>query len=316
VTTLAPSTVWATAAAAACASIFFGASVTATRYVVAEVDPLLLAFLRYVIAAVCLIPFVLLRQRARVSAPDLLRIAMLGIVFFGLFPWFFSAGLQYIPASRGAVWLATMPFLTFALALALRYETFTSMKAWGIALATLGVILALSPRGERGSSGEQTWLGDLLLFATACCGAVYFVLSRGVLTRQPALLVTCLSMISGATFLALFTLASGEAQLPRLGAAGWAAVLFLGTFGAAVGFYLWVWALQRMTPSRDSRLPDTQPNCCDLVSRAAAWRGDHRCIPLRLALGAGGHRHGQPPTASPRADACVCHPRSAQLNNS
>jgi drug/metabolite transporter (DMT)-like permease len=249
VTTLAPRTVWATAAAAACASIFFGASVTATRYVVADLDPLLLAFLRYFIAAVCLVPFVLVRQRARVPAPDLLRIAMLGIVFFGLFPWLFSAGLQYIPASRGAVWLATMPFLTFALAVALRYETFTSMKAWGIALATLGVVLALSPGGG-GSSGDQSWLGDLLLFGTACCGAIYFVLSRGVLRRQPALLVTCLSMISGATFLALLTLASGEAQLPRLGAAGWAAVVFLGTFGAAVGFSLWVWALQRMTPTR------------------------------------------------------------------
>lgn len=243
------STVLVTAAAAASASIFFGASVTATRYVVADIDPLLLAFLRYLIATVCLLPFILVMRRPRITAQDLVQIAILGIVFFGVFPWSFSAGLQYIPASRGAIWLATMPFLTFALALVMRYETFTAVKAWGIALATLGVIFALGPRLQ-GSSGDQIWLGDLLLFGTACCGAVYFVLSRGVLRRQPALWVTWLSMVCGATFLALLTWASGKAQLPRLDAAGWAAVVFLGTFGAAIGFYLWVWALQRLTPTR------------------------------------------------------------------
>jgi len=31
---------------------------------------------------------------------------------------------------------------------------------------------------------------------------------------------------------------------------GWAAVLFLGIFGGAVGFGLWIWALRHSTPSR------------------------------------------------------------------
>jgi drug/metabolite transporter (DMT)-like permease len=49
------------ALAAAFASVFFGASVTATRFVVAELDPLTLAFLRYLIGALCLLPFILVR---------------------------------------------------------------------------------------------------------------------------------------------------------------------------------------------------------------------------------------------------------------
>jgi drug/metabolite transporter (DMT)-like permease len=53
--------------------VFFGASVTATRFVVAEIDPLTLAFLRYLIGALCLIPFVLTQRlhSARSSAAGL-----------------------------------------------------------------------------------------------------------------------------------------------------------------------------------------------------------------------------------------------------
>jgi drug/metabolite transporter (DMT)-like permease len=37
----------------------------------------------------------------------------------------------------------------------------------------------------------------------------------------------------------------GHISLP-----GWAALGFVGAFGAAGGFLLWVWALERMTPTR------------------------------------------------------------------
>ena len=95
------------AVAAALASVFFGASVVATRFIANDIDPLILAFLRYLIASLCLAP-ALVPVRASFCRADLVRIAPLGVIFFGLFPWFFSAGLQYIPASRGALWLATM----------------------------------------------------------------------------------------------------------------------------------------------------------------------------------------------------------------
>jgi len=143
--------------AAASASVFFGASVTATRFVVAGIDPLMLALLRYVIGVLCLLPFVAVRTRAKLSSRDVCGVALLGVIFFGLFPWFFSAGLQFIPASRAAVWLAAMPFLTFALAVVLRREAFTGSKGWGIALATVGALLALGrtdlglSESERGS---------------------------------------------------------------------------------------------------------------------------------------------------------------------
>lgn len=72
--------------AAAFASVFFGASVTATRFVVANMDPLVLALLRYLLGALCLLPFVAAGPRSPLSQRDLLGAALLGVIFFGLFP--------------------------------------------------------------------------------------------------------------------------------------------------------------------------------------------------------------------------------------
>jgi drug/metabolite transporter (DMT)-like permease len=236
-------------AAAAAASIFLGASVTATRFAVAEIEPLPLAFIRYGIAAACLLPFVLASRLGRLSRRDLLRIGLLGIVMFGLFPWFFTAGLQYIPASRAALWLAMTPFLTFALLMAMGSESATPMKLGGIALATVGALFALAPQAGA-ATGANAWMGDLLLVATACCGAVYLVLSRGVLARHPALLVTCLAMAAGSAFLGVVYLVFGNPRWPTLSPAAWATVAFLGTFGGAIAFALWLWAIKRTTPTR------------------------------------------------------------------
>lgn len=253
------------ALAAAFASVFFGASVTATRFVVAEIEPLTLAFLRYLIGALCLLPFLVARKQPRIASTDLLTIGALGIVFFGLFPWSFSAGLQFIPASRAAVWLASMPFLTFALALLVRSERFSLPKASGVALATIGAVLALGIEDARQGS-DRAWLGDLLLFVTACCGAVYFVFSRGVLKRLPALLVTCFSMVAGVLFLGVIASVSGRLSAPDVTGLAWVALVFLGTFGAAIGFYLWLWALQRLSPTRTAVFLTLNPIAATLLS--------------------------------------------------
>jgi drug/metabolite transporter (DMT)-like permease len=78
--------------AAALAAISAGASVVATRFVVDEIDPVDVAFLRYAVAAPCMAPFLLTKARnASLGGRDICAIAALGGLFFGLFPWAFSA---------------------------------------------------------------------------------------------------------------------------------------------------------------------------------------------------------------------------------
>lgn len=62
-----------------------------------------LAFLRYLIATICLLGPLWVTRCSIVQREHLLPIFAPGVLFFGVFPWSFSAALQYVSASRGAV---------------------------------------------------------------------------------------------------------------------------------------------------------------------------------------------------------------------
>ena len=224
----------------------------ATRFAVAETKPISLAFLRYTIACAFLLP--VMRQVARASMPkrDMLAIAALGMIFFGVFPWTFSASLTHSPSARIAVELATMPLLTLLISRLRGYDKITAPKLGGQLLAFVGLVIALRPDAAHAVDPASTvWVGDILAGVTALCGAVYNVVSRPYLKRYPPLHVTTLSMYAGLLFLTPIAAANGVfSAAPAFTRIGWLALLFLGTLGGAFGFALWIWALQQSTPSR------------------------------------------------------------------
>ncbi|MEQ1689897.1 MAG: DMT family transporter [Gemmatimonas sp.] len=237
--------------AAGAASVFFGASVVATRFVVARTDPVSLAFLRYLIATVCLAPFLLAAVKVAMPRRDWAALTALGVLFFGVFPWTFSAALVHLPASRVALLLATMPLVTLTISRARGVEPVTLSILGGQLLALVGLWLALRQTGPAQLTGGREWLGIMLTCVTVLCGAIYNVFSRPYLKRYLPLHVTALSMAAGTLFLAPIAMTRGVlAALPAFSSGAWMALIFLGTFGGALGFALWIWALERSTPSR------------------------------------------------------------------
>jgi drug/metabolite transporter (DMT)-like permease len=244
--------------AAAVACICFGASVVATRHVVPQTTPIVLAFLRYVIGSLCM--FAVLRRRALapMAQRDRVQVLALGALFFGLFPWSFSASLTHLPAATVALILATIPLVTMALSVLRGTERPSVGLVSGQLLALFGIVLAISPAlrsaGDevaRDATQAGSWTGYALAFTTVCCGAVYNVWSRPLLLRYPSATITSWAMVAGALSLAPLALMQGLAANTRdITLEGWLTVLFLGTLGGAVGFGLWSYALRRSTPSR------------------------------------------------------------------
>jgi len=234
-----------TESATLAAVIFFGASVVATRFVVDETGAVTLAFLRFAVGSLCILGLALITRDGGVGRADLPATFALGALFFGIFPWLFSQSLLFIPASLGAIILATMPILTLLVAALLGSEALTSKKLLGTGLAFFGVAVAVAAPGPlSGVSPESLWLGVGLMLATSLCGALYNVLSKGYLRRNSSVGFTALAMLSGTLFLLPF--AAGNALnhgWPSVSSEGILAILFLGTLGGGIGFFLWTWAL-------------------------------------------------------------------------
>ena len=151
-------------AAAAFAAVLFGASVVAVRIAVRDVPPLSLAFLRFGQGALVLLVGLAIFRRdlLRVAWRDVPYLALLGVIFYAIFPVTFNAGMQYVDASRGGILLATMPLFTLVLARRATGERLLPRQVIGVltSFAGVAVIMAEASSG-RGASADPC--------AAICC---------------------------------------------------------------------------------------------------------------------------------------------------
>jgi drug/metabolite transporter (DMT)-like permease len=241
-----------TSVAAAGAGILVGSSLVATRSVIDQTTPLSLALLRYLIGFCVLLPaLVLTAPLVRIQRSDLLRIAALGVAQFGILITLLNYALESVPAARAALIFATLPLLAMIMAWALRLEPLTAAKTAGVLLTVAGVGLALGDKVVQPTSAREAgWLGELAVFGSAVIGAACSVAYGPYLRRYPALSVSAIAMLAAVAFLAVLAAVEGSfTTLPSLTAGGWLAVLFIGA-SSGLGYFLWLWALRRGTPTR------------------------------------------------------------------
>ncbi len=236
------------------AAVLFGSSVVAVRVAVQEVPPLSLAVLRFGQGGLLLV-FVLLlvgaRDLLRVKRHDLPLLILLGAVLFTVFPVTFNASLRLIEASRGALILATIPLWSVLLARIARSERLAPRQLVGVFLSLGGVALALAEHGLGSQGGLVSLVGDGFMLVTALCGAAYGVLAQRAFARYKALTVTTYAMVLGTLLLLPAALVEGlVGVLPQLDRQTVALLVFLGIFGGALGFFLWTFALTRLTPTQ------------------------------------------------------------------
>jgi len=253
--------------AAVASSALGGAAVGATRYVARALDPLALGSLRFGIGVLLLAPLAWTQRSRWPSRADWPATAVLGLLFFALFPALFNASLRYTTASRGALALSTLPLLTMAVGALLGVEALTRRKSAGVLIAFGGVALALVSGLSDAPAGA--WRGDLLMVGAASCMALYSVGSRALIRRSGPITFTALAMAVGAACLVALSLVRGSyAALAGFGPAQWSAIAYLGVFGGAVGFWLWSYALSRTSPTRVAISVTVNPIVAALVGAA------------------------------------------------
>jgi drug/metabolite transporter (DMT)-like permease len=256
--------------AAFVAAVFFGSSVVAVRVAVQEVPPLSLAVLRFGQGGLLLVLLLLAtRGRLRIEWRDLPLLTLLGAIFFTVFPVTFNASLRLIEASRGALVLATIPLWSALLARAARSERLVFRQVVGVLLTLAGVGLALSEHGLDWHGGLEALVGDGLMLVTALCGAAYGVLAQRAFARYSALTVTTYAMVLGTLLLLPAALVEGlVGVLLRLDGQTVALLVFLGVFGGALGFFLWTFALTRLTPTQVAAYINLNPLVATVLGAA------------------------------------------------
>ena len=256
-------------------STFGGTAGAVTRYVVDMVDPVTIAAFRFGIGVAVLLPLALLLRSALPRGRDWLSVGLLGVMFFAVFFVFYNLALAYTTAARGALALSTLPLWTMVVAALLGAEPLTGRKTLGVLIAVGGVAIALL--AGLAAAPADAWRGDLIMAGATLCMGFYNVWSRPLIARSSPLGFVTASMTAGALCLIVVAFVSGGFAVTRSFSAGqWAAVIYLGVFGGAAAFFLWVLALRMTTPTRVANTMTVNPIAASLlaaiiVSEPVGW---------------------------------------------
>jgi drug/metabolite transporter (DMT)-like permease len=241
--------------------VVWGATPVATRLATEDLEPLVVAVLRTVLAGIVAVPLIAgsgLRPPSSRRSRVLLAVsAVAGFVFF---PIVYTLGQERTSAMHGVGILAGLPVFTglYAACVARRWPG----RWWlvGCALALVGEAVIIAIRSS-GSGGDASLVGDLLVLAAALVVSLGYVAGALLVPRGfSSAATTYWGVVLGAVVLAplgvgLF-LVDG---VPHADASAWGAVVFLAVVTSIVGYVGWYWALAHGGITRIAPLQFLQP---------------------------------------------------------
>jgi drug/metabolite transporter (DMT)-like permease len=253
--------------AAVASSALGGMAAAVTRFIIGATDPVTVAVFRFGLGFVFLLPVALVLRSRWPRGRDWFGVAALGVMFYGAFFVVYAEALVYTTAARGSLAVSTLPVLTMIVAASLGREALTLRKTAGVLVAMGGVALALA--AGLAEAPAEAWRGDLIMTAGMLSMALYNVLSRPLMQRSSPLGYATAGMACGSALnLVVAAQAGGFEAVRAFGPAQWAGALYLGAFAGALGFYLWVFALERASPTQVANTITVSPLAAALLGAA------------------------------------------------
>ena len=220
----------------------------------AQLSPLTLVALRYLIASIILVPLALARGEATLLKE---RSNWLKMVFLGLTGYTVAQGLQclglfYLPAVSVTFILNFTPVIVLVLGVAFLGEYPTLLQLVGMGLVLMGAYLFFNA-----PLSAHTLRGVAITLISGLGWAAYMVSGRLMFLREKIspLGMTAFSMGFGTVILA--AAAFSLEGLSAISLSSWGIVIWLGVVNTALAFFLWNHALQRLEAFEISVLQNT-----------------------------------------------------------
>lgn len=229
-------------------AVIWGVTFLSIKVALREFGPMSLALFRFVVASILLAPIVALSRTpfgVRRSDWGLLAASgLVGVTFYFLCE---NNGILLLTASESSIIVGTIPVLTLVIEMVALQSRPGRKVVAGIILSFLGVALIVL----RSESARSAPLGYVYMAGAALSWAAYSFLTRPLSARYPMLTVTFWQMVIGAVGCVPFALAEGQKWIGLSAVSLWNAV-YLGVFGSAIGYWLYVMVLEKLGPGRSS----------------------------------------------------------------
>jgi len=226
-----------------------------------------LAFLRFFLAGLVLLPLalrVLRREGKRLTRQDWVLYSGLGFVGVTAGIGLYHLALARLQANQAAILFSGNPVFVVALAPALLKERVDRRQIAALALGVAGMTCFV---WERGGPSLRTAAGVMLMVASMVAFALYTVLSKKVIGRHGAIVLTSLASLLGGLFLLPLTWINDGPPWRGLTPWHWLAVAHLAVFATAAAYAAYFHGMGRVSASRASTLFFAKP----VLAALLAW---------------------------------------------
>ena len=218
-----------------------------------DISPLMQIALRSGLAALLLLPLVLLDQKSQLMNPKNLKAGALVAVLFSLEFFLLAQALQLTSASHAVVLLYTAPiFVALGLHWKLPSERLTLLQWTGIGIAFIGIVVTFIRSQQIGANTfqQQMLWGDLYALAAAIAWAATTLTVRLSSLAQAAVTQTLFYQLAGSFILLLglaFFMGQAVVQWTPLVMGSLAFHTLIVSFAS---FLAWFWLLRNYLASR------------------------------------------------------------------
>ena len=260
-----------------------------TNYLVAKhvmngeyMGPLGFVAVRVIMATIMFWAVSLFTTGERIARSDLPLVLLCGLTGVAINQTMFFSGLELTTPIHASLIMTTNPVLVLIFSHFLLHEKITSRKVLGIVMGCIGAILLITFGKEIGT-GENTLMGDIMVFINAMSYGLYLVLVKRLTSRYSPLTVIRYVFTAGLLFVA--PVGFGQLRVVEwhtFSPSVWAAVAYVVVFVTFLAYLLNIFALRQVNPSTVSIYIYLQPLFASILS---TFFGMENLTPVKLLSG-------------------------------
>lgn len=196
---------WKDSASALSAVILWGLAFPLIQIGLEDFSPIMLGFLRFVLASAFLMAFVLITYPMREVVSTIRNewrpLLALGILYVTIPNIAQNIGLEHGTSSIASVIQSSGPVMTLVFAVLLLKEALTRKKAVGTLIAMAGTILLVASGVL--SLDDANFVSNILILVSATSYGLAWVSAKRMLERNRPMLIISISLVIGTLFLGL-----------------------------------------------------------------------------------------------------------------
>ncbi len=230
----------------------FGAMPIFAKYAYLDgVSPNTLLFLRFSIAACCMLIYIAVRRLVFPKGTLLFALFLMGAIGYGGQSYTYFTALKYAPTGLVALLLYLYPALVVILSVFFLKHKLTIIEVLALFLALTGTVLVL------GVKTSAQMLGIVLGIMAACIYSIYIIVGTRLMKKAEIASASTIIMIAAGLFFSILSFIEGF-EFPKT-SNGWMHALAISLISTVVAILCFFEGLKRIGPVSASMISTIEP---------------------------------------------------------